>query len=87
MKNRAVLITLAVANLLLAIFIFAAGLTYVPHTVRNLSIIGLRLVVHVVVSGFLLLMLREGGLRRRDGQFLACFFVFSVIAYFVAVFA
>jgi hypothetical protein len=60
MKNRAVLITLAVANLLLAAFIFAAGLTYVPHTVRNLSIIGLRLIVHVVVSGVLLLMLREG---------------------------
>jgi hypothetical protein len=84
MKNCIVLIVLAIANLLIAGFIFTMGLAYAPHTTRNLSIGCLRLLVHIILSVALLLMLREGGLGRRDGQILALLLVLSVVGYLAA---
>jgi len=85
MKNRIVLITLATVNLFIAGFIFAMGLVYAPHTIHNLSVGCLRLLVHIILSISLLLMLRKGGLRPKDGQILALFLILSVLGYLAAI--
>jgi hypothetical protein len=86
-KNRVVLIILATTNLIMAGFIFTMGLVYASHTVRNLSIGCLRLLVHIILSVALLAMLRKGGLTRRDGQVLAILLVLSVAGYLAAMLA